>query len=224
MCSSYKKIILTIIIESVLKERENCFIFMSDFCWVQKYTSDFLYKHFFKIHVFLVLFYRFNFEILFLYGFIFWHKIKTNHSNTCVEMSFVIFYGVEKIFFPILFALCQYLNYLIMNFILKIYWIDFLIFWTPFCLGIICRPAILCIPYVLFLFYVPFLPAQDHNTFYSHARSFFKCVIFTTLTILLSQVCVQIVLYANSLDSLASFGAWGIFLQNMGFVELHKLE
>lgn len=90
--------------------------------------------------------------------------------------------------------------------------------------GIICRPAILSIPYLLFLFYIPFLSARDHTSFYSHARNFFKYIVFTTFTIVLSQFCVHMFLLTKNLQPLATHGGWGQFLHNVGFVELYKPE
>lgn len=98
---------------------------------------------------------------------------------------------------------------------------------SSFIVGLICRPAILSIPYLLFVFYIPFLPAQNHTTFYRHGRIFFKCVIFATFTIVLSQTCLHIVLFARNLKPLVSIGdgsGWGQFLQNIGFAELYKPE
>lgn len=93
-----------------------------------------------------------------------------------------------------------------------------------FTTGIICRPAILSIPYLLFLFYIPFLSARDHTSFYSHARNFFKYIIFTSFTIVLLQFCVHMFLLTKNLQPLATHGVWSQFIYDVGFVELYKPE
>lgn len=139
-------------------------------------------------------------------------------------MSYVTFYIVEKIIFPALFALCQYFHskkIQIYNLSFSLKKVNFIFNFTT---GIICRPAILSIPYLLFLFYIPFLSARDHTSFYSHARNFFKYIIFTSFTIVLLQFCVHMFLLTENLQPLATHGVWSQFIYDVGFVELYKPE